>query len=313
MGEVVLQTQWGWQIAVYLFLGGLAAGTLFVSGLIEVKRPGAFAKTICIAAWAAVVSIAVGLLMLLADVSMPLRALMLWQSFSHLGSWMAVGAWLLFFGIIAAGVLAIAATVALKKPEAGIAKAVRPLSYAAMVFGVCIAAYTGILLSVLVAHPLWNSALLPVLFTVSAFDTGIALVAAIVALAEKGNDAASGLLAKLERWTCILVAAEVVVLAALLVIVGVDGETGAASVHLLVAGALAVPFWLVFVVVGLLVPGAIAFSAMRKTAKPEDDAAESGKDAAPKHGLGLAGNICCLIGGCALRFLILFAGLPVWM
>ncbi|MBR3258854.1 MAG: polysulfide reductase NrfD, partial [Eggerthellaceae bacterium] len=40
----MLQTEWGWQIAVYLFLGGLAAGALFVMDLINVRRPGKFAK-----------------------------------------------------------------------------------------------------------------------------------------------------------------------------------------------------------------------------------------------------------------------------
>jgi formate-dependent nitrite reductase membrane component NrfD len=29
--EIVLQTNWGWEIAVYLFLGGLSAGILCVS------------------------------------------------------------------------------------------------------------------------------------------------------------------------------------------------------------------------------------------------------------------------------------------
>ena len=300
----MLQTEWGWQIAVYLFLGGLAAGTLFVMGLVNVRHKGAFVKATAVAAWCAVACLGVGLLMLLADVSEPLRALLLWQSFSHFGSWMTIGAWLLFFGVIVAGMWALAATVAAVKakkgaeaPKAG--ALVRGLAPVAIVFGVCIAAYTGILLSVLKAHPLWNTALLPVLFTVSAIDTGIALSAIILVTCAKGEEKAEEVHAKLEKWTLILVIAEVVVLAGLLAVVGSGSTTGAASVNILVGGPLAIGFW-AFVVLGLLAPGAIAFLGARK------------KDGA-KPALGLGGNVLCLAGGCALRFLILMAGIPVWM
>ena len=296
----MLQTDWGWQIAVYLFLGGLAAGTLFVMGLINVRRPGRFTRATAVAAWASVACLGVGLLMLLADVSEPLRALMLWQSFSHFGSWMTIGAWLLFFGVICAGVWALAATVAAVKGEkaARAKKLVRGLAPVAIVFGVCIAAYTGILLSVLKAHPLWNTALLPVLFTVSAIDTGVALSAIILLLCAKDEEEKEEVHAKLERGTVILVVAEIVVLVGLLAVVGTQSTTGAASIGLLVGGPLAIPFW-AFVVLGLLAPGAIAILGSRR---------ESAKPA-----LGILGNALCLAGGCALRFLILLAGIPVWM
>ena len=299
----MLQTEWGWQIAVYLFLGGLAAGTLFVMGLINVRRPGRFTKATAVAAWCAVACLGVGLLMLLADVSEPLRALMLWQSFSHFGSWMTIGAWLLFFGVICAGVWALAATFAALKRKKGeeaakAGKLVRGLAPVAIVFGVCIAAYTGILLSVLKAHPLWNTALLPVLFTVSAIDTGVALSAIILVLCAKDEEEKAEVHARLEKWTVILVVAEIVVLVGLLVVVGTSSTAGAKSIGLLVGGPLAVAFW-AFVVLGLLAPGAIAILGSRR---------ESAKPA-----LGILGNALCLAGGCALRFLILLAGIPVWM
>ena len=216
---------------------------------------------------------------------------------------MTIGAWLLFFGVICAGVWALAATVAAVKVKKGgeaarAAKLVRGLAPVAIVFGVCIAAYTGILLSVLKAHPLWNTALLPVLFTVSAIDTGVALSAIILLLCAKDEEEKEEVHAKLERWTVILVVAEIVVLVGLLAVVGTQSTTGAASIGLLVGGPLAVPFW-AFVVLGLLAPGAIAILGSRR---------ESAKPA-----LGILGNALCLAGGCALRFLILLAGIPVWM
>ena len=45
-----------------------------------------------------------------------------------------------------------------------------------VVFGVAVAMYTGALLGVCKTFPLWNNALLPILFLVSAMSTGAASV-----------------------------------------------------------------------------------------------------------------------------------------
>lgn len=236
MEDVMLQSQWGWPIALYLFLGGLGAGTLLVSALIDLKfkvmRRTAFASAV-----AGVACLAVGTLLLLADVTMPFRALMLWQSFSHLGSWMAVGAWLLSVGIVVGFAWALSCgTGKLAGIAAKLEKAHKPLGIAVAVLGVCIAAYTGILLSVLAAHPLWNTALLPVLFLVSAVDTGVALVVILSTVLEKG-EAVHGVHGMLEKATLCLVAAEAVMLVALLAIVASGSEVGALSVSILLTGS----------------------------------------------------------------------------
>lgn len=350
MGEVVLQSAWGWQIAMYLFLGGLGAGSLLVAGIVSIKTKGGMPKTVRFGAWAGVICLIVGVLLLLSEVTMPLRAVILWQSFSHFGSWMTIGAWLLVVGIAVSGVWALSLTDAVTAKVKFLRSWALPLSWAACVMGVCIAAYTGVLLSVLDAHPLWNTPLLPVLFTVSAIDTGVALVALYGSLrkeptvaaetetnAKKATAAASapasadvpeptgegiplaatgaaavekpasaaevvpgaafGLGRALEKATLALVVVEAVVLVLLLAMVGSDGEVGALSVGLLTMGTLAVPFWLLFVIVGLAAPATAAVMSLKAKAKPW---------------IPLAGAVCCLVGGCALRFLILMAGLPVW-
>ena len=50
------------------------------------------------------------------------------------------------------------------------------LDIAGVVFGVAVAMYTGALLGVCKTFPLWNNALLPILFLVSAMSTGAASV-----------------------------------------------------------------------------------------------------------------------------------------
>lgn len=102
----------------------------------------------------------------------------------------------------------------------------------------------------------------------------------------------------------VLVVLEVVVLAAFLATMqGSDlttatGATAAASARLLAQGMLAPFFWLLVGACGLALPLAMAIAGMvlRKRRK-------SGRTAM------LVGAAGALVGGCALRFLVLMAGL----
>ena len=83
----------------------------------------------------------------------------------------------------------------------------------------CVAAYTGILLMSAPGVPLWNTLLLPCLFTVSALDTGVALVELVERGVERKavSPRLSGKAHKLQsRVVCVLVVAELLVLAAFL-------------------------------------------------------------------------------------------------
>ena len=57
-----------------------------------------------------------------------------------------------------------------------IARHPQGLKWVGVVFAFCIAAYTGFLLGVIPSYPLWNNAVLPILFVVSALSAGLALV-----------------------------------------------------------------------------------------------------------------------------------------
>jgi formate-dependent nitrite reductase membrane component NrfD len=348
MEEVVLQTHWGILVALYLFLGGLAAGTLCVSALVSLKAKDRFKKTVRFGAWAGTILLIVGVLCLVAETSMPLKAVMVWQSFVNPTSWMTIGAWLLVAGTVIAGLFALTSTEwltsrlkFLKKLQSGLAVLVIPVSFG-------IALYTGILLAVLVSHPLWHTWLLPVLFTVSALDTGVALVLGFASLREPRSKDAKDLdrfKIVLEKSTVVLVVLELLVLAAYLVTVAMAGGVAATSVRLLIAGALSPYFWLLLVVCGLAVPLAVSILSIRghsfadkakSSPSPTDEAegspspssAEKTGDApspAPtaktegspaqserlKVALPLVGVVLCLVGGCTLRFLVLLAGLPV--
>lgn len=90
---VEFQTVWGWQPALYLFLGGMGAGALVFAGILTLIDRKHHNTTICISQWIAAACMAVGLLLLLSELTNPVRGVMAWESFVNFTSWMTWGAW----------------------------------------------------------------------------------------------------------------------------------------------------------------------------------------------------------------------------
>ena len=303
-----LQTIWGWQPALYLFLGGMGAGA-FVTAAIMHLRTGA--ETVRIqngAVWASVACLVVGLLLLVAELVFPLRGFLLWQSFSNFSSWMTYGAWILFAAVIVFGITGLfTSSIAggfgarFVKPKEGDANVPTALLVAGIVLALAVAVYTGMLLSAAPGVPLWNSLLLPCLFTVSAIDTGVALVEIIGWRHADDTNLSDAVCHAIDKAVIVLVVLELVVLALYLGLAlsgqgaasGSFAATAAASANTLVAGQLAWQFWLLVVLVGLLLPLVVAVRGLKK-----------------QHvgNTPLAGPLCALVGGCTLRFVILMAG-----
>ena len=117
-----LQDIWGWQPALYLFLGGMGAGA-FIAAMVVYFREGDKARSTVFASLvAAVVCLAVGLLLLLSELITPLRGMMMWQSFSNFGSWMTFGAWIVFAALV---VFALEAIVVWEKTAGALAKRIK--------------------------------------------------------------------------------------------------------------------------------------------------------------------------------------------
>ena len=151
--------------------------------------------------------------------------------------------------------------------------------------------------------PLWNTLLLPCLFTVSALDTGVALVE-VIALANRKKAALSKETNRILEYAVVaLVVLELAVLALLLVSMAGspvqeshEAAVAAQSAALIIGGDLALPFWALVVLVGLVCPLAAALVAL----VGKSDKAQ---------GATLWGALGAMIGGCALRFIIVMAGL----
>ena len=152
---------WDGFVAFYLFLAGLGAGAFGLGVLAGwAKNPAPRMKKI--AFLVVLVTVAVGTLVLVFDAKAglgnPMRFFLL---VTNLSSVMAWGVIILSAFLVVAFVDLVILMVKKKTPKA--------LDIVGLALFVCVAAYTGVLLGDAgVAFPLWNMAVLPILFVVSA-------------------------------------------------------------------------------------------------------------------------------------------------
>ena len=297
---IELQTTWGWEIAVYLFLGGLAAGAICAAAILNLATGERFKNTIRFSAWASVIALVVGVSLLLLEVGLPFRAIVLFKSFVNFDSWMTVGAWLLIGGVLIYGVYALAFTGCVTRRLRFLQRWRTILAIIVIPLSLAIAAYTGVLLSVLWARPLWDTWFLPALFTASALNTGVALVAAYANLRESGEKAAS-LRKALEISAVSLIALEGTILGCYLASMLSGSEVAALSAQVLTTGELSLLFWLIVVGLGLAVPLLVSIILIIRS-----DIARKTRGVFPMLGI-----LLCLGGGFTLRLLVLSAGLPI--
>ena len=194
------QQAWGWLIAVYLFLGGLGAGSFLIAAFFEL-RGWRYQKDFCpVALVGSTVSgplVALGSLLLIFDLGAgKMEPWRIFYMFTHPSSVMTWGIWILTAFIplaFAYGFLELMEVMPFLKRL--ISKWVpslitktrtyrRWVAAVGSVFAVATAVYTGVLLSIVgPAVPLWSQnvlpflglPMLPILFLVSAVSTGLGL------------------------------------------------------------------------------------------------------------------------------------------
>lgn len=295
---------WFWAQALYLFLGGMGAGAFIMAAVLYLVDGTKHRFIVCISMWVALASLIAGLLLLLTDLINPARGAMMQLSFRNFTSWMAWGAWGMVFAVLFFGLSALLATRLVgnwlnKKwkcyTPANAKLLRRVLACVGIAFGVFAALYTGMLLKGAKGVPLWGTYLLPCLFAISAIDTGVALVKVLAVAVAKFDPLAKKAALLMERIVIILAVLELVTLAVFLE----TAFAGAAapSAAMLVSGELAAPFWIMVVLVGLILPLFMALVGIFGKVK-------GGR-------LMMIGAVGALIGGCAMRFLILAAGVHV--
>ncbi len=283
---------WGPMIAWYLFLAGASAGAFITSAFVEKKYPESVKMRIA-GRIIAPIFIAIGLLLLILDAEAglhnPLRFIYL---IMNPGSVMTLGVY--FICVYMPVSLVVAVLEILKKPV------LKWLNWIGIISAFCVAAYTGFLLGVVQAYPLWNNAILPILFVISALSAGLAATSLVGLITDRERFERMWLIKKSH---VILSAIEMVVLFTMLVIVNSGSPEGAASVSSLISGQYAMMFWGGLVILGLIAPFMIEGYPVFITKKPETSTASLV--------ISIIGESGVLIGGFVLRLLIVIAALPV--
>ena len=283
---------WGPMIAWYLFLAGASAGAFLTSAFVEAKYPESVKMRVA-GRIIAPIFVGIGLLMLMLDAEAGLHnPLRFFWLIANPGSVMTLGVY--FICVFMPVALVSALLEVLKK------RVPKWLTWIGIVFAFAVAAYTGFLLGVVKAFPLWNNAVLPILFVVSALSAGLAATSLVGLLVDRERFEQMWLIKKSH---VILSAIEMVVLATMLVIVSAGSVEGAASVYSLVAGQYAPAFWGGIVLLGLVAPFIIEGYPVFITKRVETSMTSMV--------VSVIGEAGVLVGGFMLRLLVVLSALPV--
>ncbi|MBE2215750.1 MAG: polysulfide reductase NrfD [Opitutaceae bacterium] len=286
---------WGWEIPVYLFLGGLVAGLMILSGYHIIRALWDKDRAHGHYVTAPILSLAlltVGMGALFLDLEHKLYVWRLYLTF-EVTSPMSWGSWILLLvypALAASALLTLPQTfpkLARRLPFCSrcagalhdCPRVVQAIGFANMLLGVMLGIYTGILLSTLSARPLWNSALLGPLFLFSGLSTGAATIhlLAHVRRPDSGSDDFSDAVLsalvnwlrppapghvgtqKLEHADNSFLTVELLLLGLFIVGLLSSTEVHQRAVELILTGPYAAAFWVLVVGCGIVLPLTLQF------------------------------------------------------
>lgn len=285
---------WHWQIPLYLFLGGLAAGILFFAGLYtllgkEKEYPTAVKK----APLAVPVILIIGLLALLLDLK---HKAYFWRLYTtiRLESPMSWGAWVLMV-VTPLSFIWSAITVKDLWPkwkwkwhfltvlDDFFTRNKIVLAWIMTISSVILGVYTGILFSAFNARPLWNTSILGPLFLASGLSAG---AASIILLSK--DHAERALFARID---IIIIGIELFLIIHMFMGFLASTQVQIDAARLFLGGPYTASFWIFVVILGLILPATLEILELRKFKIPV-----------------LLPAFLVLFGSLMLRFLIAFAG-----
>lgn len=300
---------WHYEVPLYLFLGGLVAGIMVLTGLWLLREPDRQrSRALGLLPWAAPVLLTLGMLFLWLDLENRWNVLRFYLAFRP-ASPMSWGSWILLAVYPASVALALRTTppelrawplsrrarrlgptLARRWIEAGFARAAgwidghtRAVAVTSVVLGVALGLYTGVLLGALGARPLWNSALLGPLFLVSGLSTG----AAFMMLHGLRDDERMAL----GRVDMGLIVVELALLGLWLTSLMTGGAVARAAAATVLGGPYTAAFWTMVVALGLLAPLTAGWLDLSHRQVP-----------------GRLAAVLVLVGALSLRWIVVYAG-----
>lgn len=285
---------WGWQIPVYLFLGGLVAGMMIISGYFLLK--GRTKETKCSCFYLPLFSIAflsIGMFALFLDLEHKLYVWRFYTTF-RISSPMSWGSWILMLvypALILNAIIRLPKELHAKFPRLKDISvkinqhkfAIKNIGVLNMILGAMLGVYTGILLSTLTGRPLWNTSILGILFLTSGLSSAAAFVHMIAKDAFERE-----LLAKADNGFLTL---ELIVVAMMFIGLMTSSSAGVKAAHLLLTGSFAAVFWVFVIGIGMIIPLFIQLLAVNHKIQHTPVA-----------------PLMVIVGGLILRFVLVYAG-----
>lgn len=316
-------------VVAYLFLGGAGAGCSFVCcvlGLLSepkqledilranmrISSALPWVKFFAAGFGASLATLIIGSLCLVADLGKPQQILMvLFQpSFTYIN----LGAWSIIFCITLSLILLF---IWLGFVHVG-KRALQIFEALTLIASGSVMLYTGLMLSEIQAVPIWNTSWIAILFVVSALSCGIAVFVCssiVVGVTHQFRT----VLARLAYVDAALIIAEMIIAMLCMVSVWVSatgsvesgsatGMAAIASLNNILAGSLAVAFWLGFFGIGMVVPLIQDIIIARNNGE-----SQLGTQSYTRLILMLSTSLCVLIGGVFLRFIVVESALHPMM
>jgi formate-dependent nitrite reductase membrane component NrfD len=275
---VLKRPHWKWEIVLYFWMGGIAAGAYVISAIADIFGDEHDRPIVRAGRFIALPLMILSPILLIKDLGRPEKFYNMLRIFKA-KSPMSVGTWgLTFFG----GFVGLSALLELLTPRDTVRTLRRVLAILGTPFGFFVGGYTGVLLAA-TAIPIWfrNRLLWGPTFLASAFSTGAAAIQAALAISGRGGPHAH---AKLEQAHMVGLATEAALMGASLARMGSAGRpltTGKWST-LFVPGALGL---------GIVAPLLLG---LRR--------GEAGR------GHTLLSALCTLLGGLIFRLCIVYVG-----
>lgn len=266
---------WSGAYSIYFFVIGISAAMFFFSALswfraeFQAIRKPAFNISF--------VLLAVGGLLLIGDLSQPLRFMNTMNpAYLNLDSPLAWGS----LNLMSFGLVSVAYFMTMRKNDEAMSK---KLAVAGALLGLCLPIYTGFDLTVHQNRPVWNTPLMPVLFVALSLLSG----AAVAAFIAKGEH----LLVMLRRFMLWSAGAVVAMLVSLLGTTAYGGSGAELTFMFMTSGTLGMVFVGLGILVGTVAPIGVLLTAYGRQ----------------QSGIMAAGALL-LVGGMALRYSILISG-----
>jgi len=250
MNETIVYNVWhlnayGFLVLAYFFLGGMGGGSFIVSAILKIYGKEKYKDIANIGAFCSVILVGLGGFCLLLDLEQPLRIFLLFINI-NISSPISWGGIIISLFFICTLIYLYYMLIAKNDAKA------RFWGWIGIIIAILLASYTGLLLSMAKARPLWHSAIMPPLFLVSSGISGVAMILLAANVLAKYSPE-DEVMRTLERILIILILIDIFFLSDMYVLyVGLAEAQEVALLFLI--GKFAFLFWGVELVLGSILP-----------------------------------------------------------